>query len=94
MLAVTACSHCACLSAAGASEQTVQQVQGMLEVAWAGAIQPLVMGLAGASIHFASLPPGTALKALALTAIGESALQLLLWMLYLHLSIRCISISI
>ena len=60
---------------AGASEETVQQVQGILEVIWAGAIQPLVMGLAGASIYFPSLPSGTALRALALTAVGEQTVK-------------------
>lgn len=68
-------SQSALSASAGASEKTTQQVQGILEVVWAGAIQPLVMGLAGASIHFGSLPTGTALRALALTAIGESPLQ-------------------
>lgn len=38
---------------------------------WAVAVQPLVMGLAGASIHFETLPSGVALKALAVTAIGK-----------------------
>ena len=46
-------------------------MQALLEIVWAVAIQPLVMGLAGASIHFATLPSGVALKALALAAIGE-----------------------
>ena len=55
---------------------TVQQAQGTLEVVWAGAVQPLVMGLAGASIYFPSLPSGAALRALALTAIGEHAVNL------------------
>ena len=56
---------------AGASEKTVQEAQGILEVVWAGAMQPLVMGLAGASIYFPALPTGTALRALALAGIGE-----------------------
>ena len=43
----------------------------MLEIVWAVAVQPLVMGLAGASIHFDTLPSGVALKALALAAIGK-----------------------
>ncbi len=43
----------------------------MLEIVWAVAVQPLVMGLAGASIHFETLPSGIALKALAVTAIGK-----------------------
>lgn len=58
-------------TSAGASEKTVQQAQGILEVVWAGAMQPLVMGLAGASIYFSSMPSGLALRALALTAVGE-----------------------
>ena len=45
----------------------------MVETLWAVAVQPLVMGLAGASIQFSTLPSGVALKALALAAIGEHA---------------------
>ena len=68
-------SHSAPSVSAGASEKTVHQAQGILEVVWAGAMQPLVMGLAGASIYFPSLPSGTALRALALTAIGEQTVK-------------------
>ena len=48
----------------------------MLEIVWAVAVQPLVMGLAGASIHFDTLPSGVALKALALAAISKYGLVL------------------
>lgn len=68
-------SHPALSVSAGASEKTVQQAQGTVEMVWAGAMQPLVMGLAGASIYFPSLSSGTALRALALTAIGEHAVK-------------------
>ena len=60
------------LPCAGASEKTAQQVSAIVEVIWAAAAQPLVMGLAGASIYFPTLPAGTALRVLALTAIGTT----------------------
>lgn len=62
----------------------------MLEVVWAVAVQPLVMGLAGASIHFDTLPSGVALKALAVAAIGKHGHQpiLVLHVLILILSIQ------
>ena len=66
--------QCVLLVSAGASVKTSQQVQGNLEAVWAGAIQPLVMGLAGASVYIPALPSGTALRALALSAIGESSM--------------------
>ena len=72
--------HPALSVSAGASEKTVQEAQGMLEVVWAGAMQPLVMGLAGASIYFPALPSGTALRALALAAIGEDTFDLHLYL--------------
>ena len=61
------------LCAIGASQKTGQEVQAVVEALWAVAVQPLVMGLAGASIQFSTLPAGVALKALALAAIGEHA---------------------
>lgn len=60
-----------CICTAGASKRSSEEVRALLEVAWAVAVQPLVMGLAGASIHFETLPSGVALKALAVTAIGK-----------------------
>ncbi|KAL0039470.1 hypothetical protein WJX79_009541 [Trebouxia sp. C0005] len=56
--------------APGASKRSSEEVRAVLEVVWAVAVQPLVMGLAGASIHFDTLPSGVALKALAVAAIG------------------------
>ncbi len=55
----------------GASNRSIEEVRALLEIVWAVAVQPLVMGLAGASIHFETLPSGVALKALAVTAIGK-----------------------
>ena len=46
----------------------------MLELVWATVIQPLVMGLAGASIKFSTLHSGFALKALAVAAGGAFSL--------------------
>ncbi|DBA85759.1 TPA: hypothetical protein ACH3X1_005319 [Trebouxia sp. C0004] len=56
--------------APGASKRSSEEVKALLEIVWAVAVQPLVMGLAGASIHIDTLPSGVALKALAVTAIG------------------------
>ena len=60
-----------CICTVGASKRSSEEVRAVLEIVWAVAVQPLVMGLAGASIHFDTLPSGVALKALAVTAIGE-----------------------
>lgn len=60
-----------CICTAGASKRSSEEVRALLEIVWAVAVQPLVMGLAGASIHFETLPSGFALKALAVTAIGR-----------------------
>lgn len=62
----------------GASASTVEEVQALLEVVWAGALQPLVMGLAGASVRFDALPSHLAIRALALAAIGMLAAKLVL----------------
>ena len=61
-------NHC---HAAGASTSTGQEVHEVLELLWAGALQPLVMGLAGASVRFDALPSHLAARALALAAIGK-----------------------
>ena len=60
-----------CICTVGASKRSSDEVGALLEIVWAVAVQPLVMGLAGASIHFDTLPSGIALKALAVTAIGK-----------------------
>ena len=70
------CSHLADattagMHAAGASQKSVSEVEIILETIWATAVQPLVMGLAGASVQFSVLPSGVALKSLAVAAIGE-----------------------
>lgn len=57
---------------AGASRRSPQEVQELLELVWAGAIQPLLFGLAGASVRFDTLPKHLGLKALAVAAIGEN----------------------
>ena len=60
-----------CICTVGASKRSSEEVWAVLEIVWAVAVQPLVMGLAGASIHIDTLPSGVALKALAVTAIGK-----------------------
>ena len=61
---------------AGASSRSTQEVQELLGLLWAGALQPLVFGLAGASIRFDALPVHLGLKALAVAAIGKNWPQL------------------
>ena len=56
----------------------MEEVQELLELLWAGAAQPLVMGLAGASIRFDALPSHVAVRALALAALGN--LQSISWL--------------
>ncbi len=68
-LTTSLCTSCICT--VGASERSSEEVRALLEIVWAVAVQPLVMGLAGASIHIDTLPSGIALKALAVTAIGK-----------------------
>lgn len=73
LLCVVFCKHwCTSYSLdAGATSSSVAEVHAILERIWATAAQPLVMGLAGASVRFSTLPSGLALKALATAAIGQ-----------------------
>ena len=66
---------------AGASARSPQEVQELLELVWAGAIQPLLFGLAGASVRFDTLPLHLGLKALAVAAIGKTEAKSVLLLL-------------